>query len=277
MAAAVLVLLLLAAGLLYAWGIEPQRLMVRRVRVAIPDLPPAWQGRRVVHLSDVHCRSRLRWGRPLSHLVAAQHPDLLLFTGDLCLRGWWPIAPALAELGAMRAPLGRYWCPGNWDYRVRPPTHADVSAGMAAAGWQVLRNAATCLDGLWLVGLDDPITGHDDATTAFAGVGDGPVLVIAHHSAPAAALRERCDLFLCGHTHGGQVVLPLIGYISPDRAHRFTYRHGQFRLGRALLSVTAGIGTIFPHVRVNCPPELVVYELVREESPAKAAAPWVAR
>lgn len=249
--------------LLWMWLVETQRLRVLWVTVPVRRLPAAWNGRRVVHISDLHTRSHMRWGRPLALLVNHLAPDLLVCTGDLCLRGWQPIAPAAGQLAAMRAPQGRYYVPGNWDYRKKPPRWDDVNRAVTGAGFTVLRNQAVELDGLWLVGLDEPYTRRADPQAAMAAVPPGaPTLVIAHHSTPAEALADRCDLYACGHTHGGQIRLPLIGYVPPSRGHRFRWVWGQYRLGRMLLSVTSGIGTVGLPLRLLCPPEILVYTLV---------------
>jgi hypothetical protein len=134
-----------------------------------------------------------------------------------------------------------------------------VRKALETAGIQVIDNRSLPLasaDGrLWLAGIGDDMTGHARPDAAFAGVpADARLIVIMHDPANAAALPPQTVVAFAGHTHGGQVRLPLIGaLITPGRAPR---RHswGWIPDAPAPTWVTAGIGTSILPIRFNCPP-----------------------
>jgi hypothetical protein len=259
------------SGVGYAIGIEPDWLAVERVTVAVPDLAPALEGLKVAHLSDLH------WGaytgqKEISAAVRkanALSPDLIALTGDYVLWSADYAAPCARELAALRAPLGVFAVPGNHDYWTDINV---VTAQLGVAGVTMLRNSAHWLGAtgvpLWLVGVDDVSEHHHDLDAAFATVPPGePVLLMVHEPDLAdevARLPHQVLLQLSGHSHGGQVNLPLLGrLVLPELAQR--YPAGlQSVPGSALRVYTSrGIGLINPTVRFNCRPEVALLTLAR--------------
>jgi predicted MPP superfamily phosphohydrolase len=172
-------------------------------------------------------------------------------------------------LSALRAPLGVFAIPGNHDYWTHIGT---VLNELRSAGLTVLRNSSYRLEPrgapLWLVGIDDVWERHDDLAAGLAGVPtDEPVLLLVHEpdfADMAARVPHRIFLQLSGHSHGGQVRLPLLGSpILPWLGRR--YPAGLQEVPESALQVytSRGIGVIEPPVRVNCRPEVAVLTLVR--------------
>jgi predicted MPP superfamily phosphohydrolase len=263
----------------YGTLLEPRRVVVNRVRVAVRGLPRAFDGLTIAQLSDFH-HSHIVSAAYLDHcmdLANELKPDLFAFTGDYLTFGWdflWleePVmsdrrhAPELARavaacMGRARARYGSFACLGNHDRWFDARFMTDVLRG---AGIMVLRDGHTTVringEPLPVVGIDDPWSGWPDMRRAFAGV-DAPFTlalthrpyVFEHWTRPGACL------FLAGHTHGGQIRLPWWGpLVVPSRCGR-KYARGLFRRDDAQMYVNSGLGMIPPPVRFLCPPEIAL-------------------
>lgn len=209
------------------------------------DLDPRHDGVRIAQLSDIHVGNMT----PASHVRAAvdaanaARPDLVVLTGDyVCWRRHEAemVHDQLAGLRAHRvlAVLG------NHDYFT---WGRGVASALEKNGYEVLRNQHTLVElhgaSLALVGIDDPVTRHDDLDVAFKGTHEKHTKVVLCH-APDAAPRlatRGADLVLSGHTHGGQIYIKGI----TDRLMKkvgLNYRRGHFDFGKTRLYVTPGVG-----------------------------------
>lgn len=261
-----------------AWGAsraygEPG---VTRLTLAFGDLPAAFDGLRIVQLTDLHVgplvgpRMVAAWRR----LCLREAPDLLLLTGDVVDSQPQEAQPFLEAFQDVPAPLGRYAILGNHDYFSDP---APIWAGLEATGWRCLENAHALIprgeEALALLGLQDP----QAANGRFRGVrfGPGPSWSAAARGLPEHAWRlalshrpEDWDLArlagarltLSGHTHGGQI--NLIPGLSSARLLG-PYTGGLYRQGRDLLYVSRGLGVVALPLRIGADPELVVITLRR--------------
>lgn len=220
-----------ALGAGYARYVEPFWPKLERLSLDLPGLHPDLAGVRVLHLSDLHASPG-----PIGDYLhkqlercAALSPDLVLITGDFVTRG----APvALHEVGSLMRCLARFGIfavLGNHDYGVTSPQfkrspgtaaarYADrVVAELSAAGVNVLRNESRVLTigagRLQLVGLEDYWGGYFDPQAAFADAQpDCPSIALSHNPDAIVFLKQHpCDWVLSGHTHGGQVRIPLLG------------------------------------------------------------------
>jgi hypothetical protein len=238
---------------------ERHRLAVTRANVPIVDLAPGLAGLRIGLLTDVH-RSRWVSHNDVSHAVATlmnERPDLIILGGDYVTWGDRSfVAPSAEALDPLSAPHGVYGILGNHD------DDHDMPAALTAHGVQVLRDARTRLivnhEPLDLVGIRYWTRRGSDIAPLVRGA-TGTVVLLAHDPrrlAEAAALNV--PLVLSGHTHGGQVVLPLIG---PVAAQKFPVIAGIGRRERTTLFVSRGVGTVYVPVRINCPPEVAVLTL----------------
>jgi uncharacterized protein len=245
-----------AAALAYATLVEPYWFQLRRVELGLRCLPRRLDGLTILHLSDLHVHANDPAGQVVVRRAARVPADIVCLTGD------YGDVPAHAQLAAplvdaARGRLGTFAVLGNHD-RVatpNPPPHRfDDDVGFAvgalfeARGISVLYNQAVDLvvDGqrLWIVGLDDPHLFNDDVPRAFRGVpADEPSIVLAHSWEPVADCEPRgARLFLCGHTHGGQVRLPFVG--APlHQTYRDPPRNGGLSwVGRTALHISHGLG-----------------------------------
>ncbi len=262
----------------YAHYVEPFWPAVERLDLDLPGLAPALQGLRMVQISDLHLGSP----GPFDYLRAqvercqALEPELMVITGDFIhtadLR--WS-QPLVSLLRSLQAPLGVFAILGNHDFGVwgphpqprGPAVAARIEQLLLEAGLTVLRNQAQVVAhadaALQLVGIDDEWSGYCDPDQAFADADpDLPTIVLTHDPDTVPALNDKpYDWVLCGHTHGGQVRIPLFGApILPIKHRRFDA--GRFDVNGHRLYVNRGLGSL-SGVRFNCRPEITVFTLTR--------------
>ncbi len=260
----------------YATAVEPFWPRLFEVPLAIAGLPAAFDGYRVAHLTDLHTGFTVhRYLRRVMARVAALRPDLVVVTGDVVhhTRDWAGPAADLLGNAFVAAGIPVVVSFGNHDfgYARRPGEDADndlhlaVEAALVARGCVVLRNRALPLARgsarLWCVGLDDLWFGRFDPALAFAGVPRGePRLALSHNPDTAPYLDPYApDLILSGHTHGGQIRVPLYG--APRLNVRDTHHDwGLFDLPNSRLYVSSGVGYI-RQARLGCRPEVPVFRL----------------
>jgi predicted MPP superfamily phosphohydrolase len=268
-----------AAGLaVYAGEVERHWVEVIQQDIRLPGLPAAFDGFRIAQLSDIHLDE---FTEPffLRHAIDRINrltPDAVFLTGDYVTHGLgpqkfargaaWQCANLLRELKCRQV----YAVLGNHDVMVGAE---HVTAALTANGISVLRNACLPLervDGrIWLAGLDDPVCGRPNPELAIPAsirnVPDEPILLMCHAPDYADYLRvhpagQAVALMLSGHTHGGQIRLPLLGALSvPPLGEK--YIEGSFRIGDLQLYVNRGLGTVGVPFRFDCPPEITLHTL----------------
>jgi predicted MPP superfamily phosphohydrolase len=250
----------------YATKVETRWLKLERLRIPIPALPTAFEGYRVVQLTDLHLSSE-ESRRMINHAVREaldRSPDLLVLTGDY-VTGRLDAPTLRAELSQLSAPDGVWATLGNHDHWVDP---GGVRQVLADAGIGELRNSSTPISRegqtLWLVGVDDIWEKQHDLPLALSNVpDDGTAILLAHEPDYADAVfpTGRIALQLSGHSHGGQVRLPLYGApILPYLGEKYPY--GLRTLGDMWLYTSQGVGYLLP-IRLNCRPEVVEITLTR--------------
>lgn len=261
-----------AAGLGYAYGEDTWDLGVTRLEVPVPRLPADLDGLRVAHVTDLHAGPDVPTAyisRALE-LVRQERADLIALTGDFVSHDWRHLRRIEPELALLKARLGVYACLGNHDqYFGGAPR---ITASLERLGVRVLSNAATPFPGrrdAWIVGVDDPVNALQDFDMALRHVPPGSfTLLLAHAPDVADAVADlQLDLTLAGHTHGGQICLPLIGPPVVPTRHGPKYASGLFDCRGAHLFVSRGVGIVEPLVRFLCPPEVAVLRLRRADWP----------
>lgn len=263
-----------AALALSSWGVVVRRRWVRRIRleVTIEGLAPAFDGYRLVQLSDLHVGSFCpparvrRWVARVNALA----PDLVVLTGDYVTSGVAFHRDVGAALAPLRARDGCFAVMGNHDYYGEGE---PLSSGLREAGIVLLSNErATLRRGaarLTLAGVDDVYTGRIDVAAAFAGFEGGPLIVLAHDPASFAELARRgASLVLSGHTHWGQVGLPWLAERINYARTLGPFAAGHHRAGGSQLFVHPGLGTTGPPLRVGVAPAIVEITLRAGEGPS---------
>jgi len=244
-----------------AYGFFDERHALGLTEAVIPvsRLPPELSGLKIGLLTDIH-RSQWVSAEDVAHgvrLLMSAKPDLIVLGGDYVTWGERAyVTPSADSLAPLSAPHGVFAILGNHD------DDHDMPAALASRGVTVLRDARTTITirdhGVTLAGIRFWTKRARDIATV-VGDATGTVILLAHDPrrlTEAAALG--IPLVLSGHTHGGQVVLPLLG---PIAAQKFPVVYGMAREQNTSLFVSRGLGTVYVPVRVHCPPEVVVLTL----------------
>jgi len=243
----------------YGYLYERDALQLTRTSIPVHGLPAGLAGLRIGLLTDVH---RSRWvshddvARAAALLMSAE-PDLIVLGGDYVTWGDRQyVGPAAEALAGLSAPHGVFGILGNHD------DDHDMPLALNARGVEVLKDTRARLvirgEPLELAGIRFWTKRAADIQSVLRGA-QGPVVLLAHDPrrlAEAAALE--IPLVLSGHTHGGQVVLPIAGAVA---ARKFPILSGIARLDRTTMFVSRGVGTVYVPIRVNCPPEVAVLTL----------------
>lgn len=260
---------------LAAWAflIEPDRLVVNETRIGLPSWPNELNGLRIAVISDLHPgglsirREKLRF---LVEKANQTRPDLILLAGDFVdtALGLSVIDPEItaAELKSLRAPHGVFAVLGNHDWWL---DGARVRKALEEAGIKVLDNEVAQLElperngqRLWIAGFGDLWEGSPNVNATLSEIiNDAPVIALTHNPDLFPRIPARVALTVAGHTHGGQVALPLLGRpIVPSKfGERFAAGH-IIEEGRHLF-VTTGIGVSILPVRFGVPPEVALLTL----------------
>jgi predicted MPP superfamily phosphohydrolase len=256
-----------------------QRPRIRRRDVEIEGLPEAFDGYRIAQISDLHC-GPFASGRRVGRWVAATNrleADLVAVTGDLIASGSAFVGVVATALGGLRARDGVFAAMGNHDYF--GDGEAMVRA-LEAAGLTVLRNRGVELQreaaAIYVAGVDDTWSRRHDLPRALAARPDGmPSVLLAHDPALfPEAVEQGVDLVLSGHTHGGQVAVPLFARRLNLARIITQFTSGAYRSGSTTLYVNRGLGTTGPPVRLAVAPEIAVLTLRRPaNAPARAFEP----
>ena len=258
---------LLAAGVgglagagTYGYARARHELSVTQASVPVAGLPPPLAGLRIGLITDVH---RSRWvshEHVASAVSALMHhrPDLIALGGDYVTWGDRQyVEPSAEALAPLSAPHGVFAILGNHDDDHQMP------AALGARGVEVLKDARTRLtirnETVDLVGIRYWTRRH--ASIAALTRAAAPMTILLAHDprrlTEATALGV--PLVLSGHTHGGQVVLPVLGAVA---ARKFPVVAGIGRRGRTTMFVSRGVGTVYVPMRFNCPPEVALLTLL---------------
>lgn len=255
-----------ASGLYPRGAANALRPVVRSLRLECPDLPAAFHGYRILQVSDLHIDGVDGLAEIVAEHVANLPADLCVLTGDYrfhndgsCER----VYPRLKRiLSSIRAQQGTYAILGNHDA-------SEIAFRLEEMGVSMLVNEAVPVhkkgETIWLAGVDDPYDYRcDDLAAALDAIPPDSFKVLLAHT-PAlyrAAAVADVHLYLCGHTHAGQIRFPLIGaffhHANAPRSHaggywRYRGMHGY---------TSAGAGCSGVPVRFNCPPEITMFELL---------------
>jgi predicted MPP superfamily phosphohydrolase len=239
---------------------------IHEKELAIPRLAAAYDGLRILHVTDLHFCGRIK-REFFEHLIEATNasaPDIVALTGDLVegdpFIDWFP-----ATLGRLRGRLGTYYVLGNHDRRA---TTVRLHGAMADLGFTHV--AGKChhvsVKGAPIIIGGNELPWYTPATdfSQCPSVREpaSPLRLLLAHSPDQFqwAHENDVDLMLAGHLHGGQIRLPLVGAITSPSVQGVRYVCGVFREGNTVMHVSRGVGSMTP-IRLNCPPEIALLTL----------------
>jgi predicted MPP superfamily phosphohydrolase len=255
-----------AAEVEYATRIEPRRVVMEELPIRIPGLPGVFDGFRIALFSDIHLYpfTPIQVVRDAVRLANSFQPDLVVLPGDFIWRAVEAAFDLVPVLNQLNPAKGTFAVLGNHDHRMGPEI---VSKALAQAGVRVLSNEGITIqrghDLIYLAGIDSAFAGTPSPVAAYENRrGDLTTIVAVHEPDFIRDLVPRfpVDLQLSGHSHGGQVRLPVVGPLFLPPLGEI-YSMGLYRFGNAQIYTTRGIGTIYVNARFNCPPEVTAITL----------------
>lgn len=247
---------------------DPSVFDVTHTPLTLPRLEASFDGYRLAHISDIHIDTWLGLPRlaQVVELVNAQHPDLIVITGDFVTAV--PDEETVTKMGnilrGLRAKDGVLAVLGNHDYwaDVRKVRAILETANILEIGNQV-HTLQRGIAHLHIAGVDDVYNQRDRLDVILENLPpDGAAILLVHTPdfADVAAETHRFDLCLSGHSHGGQLVIPgLKPFVLP--LHGRKYYSGLYRVNSMYQYTTRGLGTSTLAMRWNCPPEISLFTL----------------
>jgi predicted MPP superfamily phosphohydrolase len=273
------------AHVTYGRKVEPLWFEINQLEVPILDLPEEFDGFRIAQLTDIHFGHHLPrvYLQKVIEKTLAEQPDLIVLTGDFVHKGYRHVREVTETLREFQSPHGVFAVLGNHDFSVRNALgfrrhrglHRAIQDGLEANNIRVLRNEAFTMNRelahLHLAGLDDLWSRECDPEKALGRLDPRePRIVLAHNPQSIHIMKElRCDLMLSGHTHGGQIDLPVLGRIFLGKKAR-RLAAGMYTLGNHRVYVNKGIGFGF-RFRYGVRPEIAILTLRRSVSDAAQA------
>lgn len=242
--------------------------IVRHVRLEFEDLPRSFDGFRILHLADLHIDALDGLAEVVADIVASLDVDLCVMTGDYRFKAQGPcdaVYPGMRTiLSSIRTEQSVLGILGNHD-------ESEIAIELENLGVRMLINETAEIfrgdESLYVIGVDDPHTyGCDDLEEALEGVPEDGFKVLLAHTPEIfeKAARSGVHLYMCGHTHAGQIRLPVIGEIIQNADCPRAYAQGEWLHDGMRGHTSTGVGSSLIPVRYNCPPEIPVIELARK-------------
>lgn len=270
-----------AGGVGYAYEVEPGWIEVTSLQLDLPRLPAEFDGYRILQVSDIHADEWMTSERlsEIVRLVNGQRPDLVVITGDFVTSEDFTevsasdVAPGLVEpLSRLKPRDSTVAVLGNHDHWTDPELVRHV---VRESGITELSNSVHTVERedatLHVAGVDDVMENQDRLDLVLDRLpSSGAAVLLAHEPdfAGTSAATGRFDLQLSGHSHGGQIRLPLLGApVLPPLARK--YPKGLYEVVEMIQYTNRGLGMIEPRVRFNCRPEITVFTLQVADSDVK--------
>ena len=259
-------LIIIAAIFLNMTYINTTKTKMRKEVLKSAKFSDAQKGYTIVFFSDLHYGTSIK-SKQLDDLIRRINlvdADLVLFGGDL-FDDYEKMSAEDVEylknaLNKIEAKSGKFAVLGNHDLK-NENVQSAIGSVLMQSEFEIITNTNLTVDGLNLVGIDSLKGGQADIEKAYEGVDFKKYTIALCHTPDILdSVKEGTDLLLSGHSHGGQINLPLISdYLTPEGAKN--YIHGKYQKGTTLLDITNGVGTTILPFRLFADSEFVVYKL----------------
>lgn len=273
---------------MYGLCIGRTEIETRMVTIKSSQVPPSFNGYRIVQLSDIHLGSLLKdeyWIKNLPQYIQSLNPDLIVFTGDLVntyaeeTEGWESI------FNAIQAPDGKWACKGNHDYShykwrndIDSTQNAiAVTEAYKKLGWKLLNDSSVVIkkgnDSIYICGVENisrpPFHSYGSVSKAMQGIPDSSLVIMLSHD-PIAwedSIRQHKNvlLTLSGHTHAMQMGIDFWGIHLSPASIMHPYWDGTYQQDGQYLHVNRGLGYVGFPMRIGMKPEITLIELYSEE------------
>lgn len=260
----------------YALFIEQFNIKKKNIDISFPNLPNAFDGFTILHLSDFHIKKMGLLEKRTMEMVSEREVDACVITGDVTAN------PRASDTfrrvcSAIKLRDQIYMVLGNSEHK--PWVNTEIlTEALTFPGLNMLINSSTTIhrgcEKISIAGVDDPFSRLDDVDKAFEGVDPNDFIIFLTHCPSRAydGIKQGADLILSGHTHGGQVRFPFIGMLWTHMRSYKKLNDGLFMpddlkrilktdTGSSILYVSRGIGTSRIHLRFLCPPEITYITL----------------
>lgn len=239
--------------------------VVREIEVWSERVPSSFDGYKILHVSDLHIDGRSLLTAKLQELLREIDADVCLITGDYRFEDHGPCDEIYPEMRKLLPYLSRrdgvFSILGNHDV-------SEIAFALNDLGIRMLVNESVEIrrgnESIWIAGIDDPFDYKcDDLPRALANVPPRAFKVLLAHTPELYRQAEDLgiDLYLCGHTHAGQIRFPLVGSLRNNVDCPKEYAYGAWRHGSMQAYTSAGAGCSALPIRYNCPPEVTLIEL----------------
>lgn len=251
-------------GLLSYLYLDLHWINIKKYTIAINNLPKDFEGFTILHLTDLHSKEYGNKQDKLLETINRQSFDIVAITGDFIDKHNPDVEPTLSLVRGLSS-KSIFFVPGNheWSHEFRNKSELETH------GVEILENKGQKYSKgnsyIWIVGVDDPSLRRDKLNQALDSITDSqPRILLAH--APnifMPAAKSNIDVVLVGHTHGGQVRLPIVGAIvAPGQGLFPKYDYGQFASGSTNMIINCGLGESVLPIRFYNRPEIVLVKLV---------------
>jgi len=263
----IIIIILYLCFVVYIFLIEPNLVKVKDYKIRIRNLPDFLNNLTIVHLSDLHIVNLNKKEHLCINKINQIYPDLIVITGDL-IGNVHGINSVLTFINSLKSRYGLFGVFGNEEYQSLYYNHLEEIINSKIT---ILKNSHLKINlpnnkNFFIIGLDDPVFGRDDLERATQGLPKNGFKILLTHS-PEIIKKypkdkfDNFDLILCGHVHGGQVRLPLIGpLLIPSHCPR-KYNSGLHKIRKNYILINRGIGTCPLTIRFFCRPEISVIRL----------------
>ena len=252
----------------YSCLLEPRWIEIKNISINVHALPKRFEGMTIAQLSDIHhCKYVSReFIKNCVRKVNALSPDIVALTGDFVYGSKEFISSVAEELSELKAKEGVFAVLGNHDNK------DETTGALAEKGIRVLINEHIPLyrkkDYLFIAGVDDLWAGKLNIETTLNGTDDRPKILLCHNPDAIEKIKHtNVDFVMAGHTHGGQVCLPLYGPPVVYSKFGARYASGLFHEGKTIMYVNKGIGVSNFPIRFFARPEITLFTLQNSLQP----------
>ncbi len=256
------VLLITAIPLVWISAVQNETILLTSYTVTHEQIPASFEGKRIVQVTDLHNKD---FGDKLIEAVSGQRPDIIVLTGDMISRDTTDATAAIEQIGRLTEIAPVFYVAGN--HEGRSPLYASFAASLRAHGVTILEDRSVTWtvqdESVQLVGAYPPIFGTYLPRDIQPLVSEElySIMLLHHPDLFEHAVACGADLVISGHTHGGQIRLPLIGaFYAPDQGLFPRYDVGRFEKDGSTLILSQGLGEA-ALMRILTPPELVTIVL----------------
>ena len=271
-----IIVILIIFTLFYCYGrlYGTKGLVIKEYNIVDKDLPESFNNIKIVHFSDLHYGRHL-FIEDLSQIIIKinnQKPDIVIFTGDLIDEDTVftenERTKIIEQLNKIETTLGKYAVLGNHDYK-----NEEFTKILEESDFTLLDNEYELIyyksnEPILISGLDDTLEGTPDLTTTFPSdivIPEFRILLVHEPDYADEVTKYNYNLILSGHSHQGQVRLPLIGAIAKVPGAKKYYNNSFYQLETSKLYISSGIGTSAHYIRFLCKPSINIYYLKNKE------------